>query len=93
MDPHEPDSTEDADVDAQIARGLELQRKLPGYAERHHGRNQDREDSAVDWASVGDITDVFGPVGWFLGMVGGLIGWVADRLRRSSGGPPNQDPG
>ena len=63
--------------------GLALQRALPGYGDkprRFTGLLLKRE-SAGDWASAGEATD-FGPVGWLLGTLAGLIGWTAFRRRR-----------
>lgn len=64
--------------------GLARQRALPGYGDkpRRFAGLLQRRESAGDWASAGGEATDFGPVGWLLGTLAGLIGWTAFRRRR-----------
>lgn len=64
--------------------GLALQRALPGYGDkpRRFAGLLQRRESAGDWASAGGEATDFGPVGWLLGTLAGVIGWTAFRRRR-----------
>jgi hypothetical protein len=63
---------------------LALQRALPGYGDkpRRFAGLLQRRESAADWASAGGEATDFGPIGWVLGTLAGLVGWTALRRRR-----------
>jgi hypothetical protein len=66
-----------------VEEGLALQRALPRHGEqRRLGGLLEKRESAGDWISAGEATDV-GPVGWLVGALAGLIGWTAFKRRRA----------
>lgn len=69
-----------------VEEGSALQTGLPGYGDkpRRFSSLLQSPESAGDWAGAGDLTD-FGPGGWLLGTLAGLIGWMAFKRRRAKG--------
>lgn len=66
-----------------VEEGLELQSALPGYGKpgRKADRTRQERESAGDWTSITEFTDI-GPFGWFVGVVAGLAGWFAFGRRK-----------
>ena len=79
MDKPEPGASADP-----ADRGRKLQRDLPDARVRSRRLQSlvEKRESAGDYASLGDLTDV-GPVGWFLGVLAGIAGWFGNRCRRA----------
>jgi hypothetical protein len=73
----------DEPTDNSVEEGLALQSALPRHGEqRQFAGLLEKQESAGDWISAGEVTDV-GPVGWLVGTLAGLIGWTGFKRRRT----------